>query len=84
MLAQVIFKIPVSHMDNERGLSIAGIVSKNRRSRIGVSTIENITSIYYNLQERTHNVQERSETSDPGGIIDAEIEQISIADDDSQ
>lgn len=41
-------------MYNERGFSIAVIVSKNRKSCIGASSIDDMTSIYYNLRESTH------------------------------
>lgn len=83
MLSQIIFKIHESQMDNERGFSITGIMSKSR-SRIGDSTIDDITWIYYNLRESTHLSEHCREISNLDDTIHEEIQQITNEDEGSE
>ena len=72
LLAQSIFTIPGSQIECERVFSIAGIISKNRRNKIGVSSIDKIVSIYYTLPENVIPTKvDRADDLD--ALIDAEI-----------
>lgn len=74
LLAQSVFVIPVSQIENDRVFSIAGIMSKNHRSRIGVDSIEKIKSIYDNLEDTALKKMVPSEESDLIMVIDDESE----------
>ncbi len=49
-LARCVFAIPGSQIDNERVFSVAGVISKNRRNRIGVQNIDSM-HIYHNFPD---------------------------------
>jgi hAT family C-terminal dimerisation region len=44
-----ICSIPASQIESERNFSIAGILTAARRSRLGVSTLDDISFIHHNL-----------------------------------
>ncbi len=50
-LARCVFAIPGSQIDNERVFSAAGVISKNRRNRIGVQNMDSIMHIYHNFPD---------------------------------
>ena len=47
-LARCVFAIVGSQIDNERVFSAAGVISKNRRNRIGIQNMDSIMHIYHN------------------------------------
>ncbi len=50
-LSRCMFAITGSQVDNERVFSAAGVISKNRRNRIGVQNMDSIMHIYHNFPD---------------------------------
>lgn len=48
-IIQIVFCIPGSQIDNERVISVAGILQGNRRNRINVKSMDTIINIYRNF-----------------------------------
>lgn len=74
MSHEVIFTIPGSEIDYELALSFVVLLSKNRRNRIGVSTIDEITSICHNL-ENPHSDLDNGQSLKIDKIIDSEMKE---------
>ncbi len=64
VLASAFLCITGSQIENERSFSVAGVVTRQRRSRLNVKNLENIMQIYHNYQDSNKLAERKPQAQD--------------------